>query len=231
MITDERIARYIESLEAELPPLLREIEKEALADHVPIIKKPTRSLLRFLIQMNRPKRILEVGAAVGFSSILMSEYIPEGSQIVTIEKVPKRIEEAKKNFKRTSREDKITLLEGDATDILHELAQNKETFDMIFMDAAKGQYIHFMPDVLELLSEGGLLVSDNVLQDGDIVESRFAVTRRNRTIHFRMREYLYSLTHSEMLDTIVLPIGDGVTLSTKQPKDTQGNRNEDKDEK
>jgi len=216
MITDERIARYIESLEAELPPLLREIEKEALKDHVPIIKKPTRSLLRFLIHQNHPKQILEVGAAIGFSSLLMSEYIDEDGVITTIEKVPKRIEEAKYNFKRASKENVITLLEGDATDILSALSLEGKKYDMIFMDAAKGQYIHFMSDVLNLLAEGGTLISDNVLQDGDIVESRFAVTRRNRTIHFRMREYLYSLTHNEALDTIVLTIGDGVTISKKQ---------------
>lgn len=218
MITDERIARYIESLEAELPPLLREIEKEALADYVPIIKKPTRSLLRLLIHQNRPQHILEVGTAVGFSSLLMSEYLPEGSRITTIEKVPKRIEEARRNFARAKKEEIITLLEGDATEILHQLSFQNKRYDMIFMDAAKGQYLHFMPEVLKLLAADGTLVSDNVLQDGDIVESRFAVTRRNRTIHSRMREYLYSLTHDETLDTIVLPIGDGVTISKKISK-------------
>ena len=87
---------------------------------------------------------------------------------------------------------------------------------MIFMDAAKGQYITFMPEVLRLLSDGGLLVSDNIMQDGEIIESRFAVTRRNRTIHSRMREYLYELTHHEQLETVVLPVGDGVTLSIKK---------------
>lgn len=218
MITDERIARYIESLEAELPPLLREIEKEALADHVPIIKKPTRSFLRFLIHQNRPRSILEVGAAVGFSSLLMSEYLPSDSRITTIEKVAKRIDEAKRNFARAKKEEVITLLEGDATEILARLSLQNKQYDMIFMDAAKGQYLHFMPEVLKLLADGGTLISDNVLQDGDIVESRFAVARRNRTIHSRMRDYLYALTHDETLDTIVLPIGDGVTVSKKISK-------------
>ncbi|MFA9463027.1 MAG: O-methyltransferase [Velocimicrobium sp.] len=215
MITDERIARYIESLEAELPPLLRKIENEALQDQVPIIKRPTRSMLRFMIYQNQPKQILEVGAAVGFSSLFMSEYLPLEGNITTIEKQPKRIQEAKKNFQMASREDRITLLEGDAMDILPKLLSEGKQYDMIFMDAAKGQYIHFMPDVLALLTLGGTLISDNVLQDGDIVESRFAVTRRNRTIHYRMREYLYSLTHDETLETIVLPIGDGITMSKK----------------
>lgn len=215
MITDERIAAYIEALEIELPAYLRDIEKISLADHVPIIKKPTRALLRFLLHLHHPKAILEVGAAVGFSALLMSEYMQEQSHITTIEKVPKRIIEAKKNIKEQNKEEQITLLEGDAAEILKSLANKGNLYDMIFMDAAKGQYPHFLPHILTMLPKGGLLVSDNVLQDGDIVQSRYAVTRRNRTIHVRMREYLYTLTHMDELDTIVLPIGDGVTLSTK----------------
>ena len=104
------------------------------------------------------------------------------------------------------------MIEGDAAEVLKQLS---EPYDMIFMDAAKGQYIHFMPDILRLLKTGGVLVSDNVLQDGDIIESHFAVTRRNRTIYKRMREYLYELTHRDDLVTAVLPIGDGITVSTK----------------
>lgn len=216
MIVDDRIAAYIDSLESELPEVLRKIELKALEEYVPIIKKPTQSLLRFLIYANQPKRILEVGTAVGFSSIFMSEYMPLDSKIITIEKMQKRIDKAKKNIKMADRCDKIQLLEGDAAVILKELTKDlNNQFDFIFMDAAKGQYLNFMPDILKLLSIGGLLISDNVLQDGDVAESRYAVTRRNRTIHYRMRDYLYTLTHSEELNTVVLPIGDGVTLSTK----------------
>ncbi len=215
MITNERIESFIESLEAELPPLLRIIEKKALAEEVPIIKKPTRNLLRFLIRQNKPQRILEVGTAVGFSALLMSQYLPEGGTITTIEKVPKRIEEAGKNFEKADTGARIRLLEGDAEVVLRELKDKGETFDFIFMDAAKGQYMNFLPDVTAMLVNGGLLVSDNVLQEGDIVESRYAITRRDRTIHSRMREYLYTLTHDEIFDTVILPVGDGVTLSTK----------------
>lgn len=215
MIVDERIANYIYSLESELPEVLQTIESAALLDYVPIIKKPTQSLLRFLLRANQPKKILEVGTAVGFSSILMSEYIQEESKITTIEKMPSRIKTARKNIAFSKKEDKITLLEGDATTILHQLVEDNCTFDFIFMDAAKGQYINFLPDILALLEKGGILLSDNVLQDGDVVESRYGVTRRNRTIHARMREYLFTLTHMKELDTIVLPIGDGVTISTR----------------
>ena len=133
-------------------------------------------------------------------------------RLTTIEKYEKRIPVAKENFRRAGREEQITFLEGDAAEILHGLTGS---FDFIFMDAAKGQYIHFLPDVLRLLEPGGILVSDNVLQDGDVLESRFAVERRNRTIHSRMREYLYMLTHHPQLATSVLPLADAVTLSVK----------------
>lgn len=216
MISDERIEAYIGSLEREKPEILNVIEKQALEESVPIIKKPTQSLLRFLIKSKQPGNILEVGAAVGFSSILMSVYMPEDCRITTIEKMPERIQKAKENIAYAKKESKITLLEGDAANILKDLARDpKNQYDFMFMDAAKGQYINFLPDIMKLLAPNGLLVSDNVLQDGDIVESRYGVTRRNRTIHGRMREYLYTLTHREELDTIILPIGDGVTLSTR----------------
>lgn len=211
MITDERMSAFIDSLDKGNSPLLNEIEREARETNVPIIRTQTQSLLRFLLAMHRPQSILEVGCAIGFSALLMSEYAPQGCRITTIEKYEKRIPIAKANFARAGRD--IELLEGDATDILKELSGG---YDMIFMDAAKGQYIHFLPDVLRLLNPGGILVSDNVLQDGDIIESRFAVTRRNRTIHSRMREYLYELTHSAELETVVLPVGDGVTISVKR---------------
>lgn len=218
MIVDERFVTYINSLNSGNTPLLEEIEKEAKSGFVPIIRREMQSLLKLLLAVQRPKRILEVGAAVGFSSLLMAEYNPAKCHITTIENYEKRIPIAKANFKRAGREADITLLEGDAADILKEL---NGTYDFIFMDAAKGQYIHFMEDVLRLLAPGGMLVSDNVLQDGDIIESRFAVTRRNRTIHKRMREYLYELTHNPVLTTSVLPVGDGVTVSIKMEEDPE----------
>ena len=164
------------------------------------------------IGAKKPKRILEVGTAIGFSAILMSEYAPEDCKITTIEKYEKRIPIALENFKRAGKEDKITLIEGDALEVIKGLDGE---YDFIFMDAAKGQYIYYMPEVIRLLSRDGVLVSDNVLQDGDIIESRFAVERRNRTIHSRMREYLYELKHHKLLETSIIPLGDGVALSTK----------------
>ena len=213
MIENERITAYINSLEPPESHICEVIRKEALADLVPIIRSETASLLKFFVHLTKPKSILEVGTAVGYSVILMSECMPEDAHITTIEKYEPRIPAAKKNFQRAEKEDKITLLEGDALEILHSL---EGSYDFIFMDAAKGQYIHFLPDVMRLLAPGGLLISDNILQDGDVVESRFAVTRRNRTIHSRMREYIYRLKHIPELQTAIIPIGDGVAVSTKK---------------
>ena len=213
MIVDERLVTYINSLDAGNTAMLDQIEREATADYVPIIRKEMQSFLKFLLTMKKPARILEVGTAVGFSAILMAEYDPVPCQITTIENYEKRIPIARENFKRAGKEAQIALLEGDAAEVLKTL---EGPYDFIFMDAAKGQYIHFLPEILRLLARDGVLVSDNVLQDGDVIESRFAVTRRNRTIHKRMREYLYTLTHSEELVTAVLPVGDGITLSTRR---------------
>ncbi len=212
MIIDERTAAFIDLLDKGNTPFLDEIEACANETRVPVIRKSTQSLLKFLLACAKPKNILEVGTAIGFSALLMSEYAPEGCHITTIEKYEKRIPVARENFRRAGREEAITLLEGDAAELLQEL---EGPYDMIFMDAAKGQYIHFLPDTLRLLSNGGILISDNVLQDGDVVESRFAVTRRNRTIHARMREYLYELKHHPQLETCILPVGDGVALSVR----------------
>lgn len=213
MIVDERMTAYINSLNPGNTEILDQIEREALDHFVPIIRREMQSFLKFLLAVQRPLKILEVGTAVGFSAILMSEYAPDGCRITTIEKYEKRIPIARENFIRAGKADKITLLEGDAMEILKNL---NESYDLIFMDAAKGQYIYYLPELLRLMKQGGILVSDNVLQDGDVVESRFAVERRNRTIHARMREYLYTLTHCEELVTSVLPLGDGVTVSVRR---------------
>lgn len=213
MITDERFSAYINSLENGNPPYLDELEAFAKSTQVPVIRKEMQSLMRTLLVMNKPKRILEVGTAIGFSALFMSEFMPEDGHITTIEKYEKRIPIARENFKKFHKEDKITLLEGDAGEILKEL---EGPFDFIFMDAAKGQYIHFLPDVLRILAPSGVLLSDNVLQDGNIIESKYAVTRRDRTIHKRMREYLYTLKNHEELETAILTLGDGAALSVRK---------------
>lgn len=213
MIVEQRYVDFMNSLEKEEVPYLEELEKYAIDTEVPIVRKEMQSFLKTLLTMNKPRQILEVGTAIGFSALLMSEYMPEDAHITTIEKYEKRIPIARDNFKKYGKEKQITLIEGDAAEILAELSGE---YDLIFMDAAKGQYIHFLPDILRLLKPGGVLLSDNVLQDGDVIESRYAVTRRNRTIHGRMREYLYELKNHPQLQTSILPVGDGVTLSVKK---------------
>lgn len=212
MIVEERLLTYINSLDSGNTSFLDELEKEALENYVPIIRKDMQSFLKVMLAMKRPERVLEVGTAVGFSTLLLSEYGPEHMHITTIENYEKRIPIAKANFEKAGKTKQITLLEGDAAEILKTL---EEPYDFIFMDAAKGQYLAFLPDCVRLLKKGGILITDNVLQDGEIMESRFAVTRRNRTIHTRMREYLYAVKHHPLLESSILPVGDGITLSVK----------------
>ena len=212
MIVEERITSFINSMNADETGIVGQIEAEALRDGVPIIRKETKEWMKTMLLIQQPQQILEVGTAVGFSAIYMSQFLPENGHITTIEKWEPRIAKAKENFKRAAKEDCITLLEGDAADILKEL---QGSYDLIFMDAAKGQYIHFLPDVIRLLRKGGVLISDNVLQDGEVLDSKYVVERRNRTIHSRMREYLYTLKNHEELETSIIPLGDGVSLSVK----------------
>ena len=213
MIVDERITSFINSMNKDDDGITAVIEQEALRDEVPIIRRETKEWMKTMLLIKKPKRVLEVGTAVGFSAIYMSQFLPVEGHITTIEKWEPRIEQAKVNFERAGVCDKITLLEGDASEILKKL---DGSYDFIFMDAAKGQYIHFLPDVIRLLERDGVLISDNVLQDGEVLDSRYVVERRNRTIHSRMREYLYALKNHAELETSIIPLGDGVALSVKQ---------------
>jgi len=212
VIVEERITSFINSMIRDDEGIVGEIEKEAIADEVPIVRRETKEWIKTMLLIKKPMRILEVGTAVGFSSVYMSQYLSEGAHITTIEKWEPRIVKAKENFKKAGVEDKITLLEGDAADVLKGL---DGSYDFIFMDAAKGQYIHFLPDVIRLLEKDGVLISDNVLQDGEVLDSKYVVNRRNRTIHSRMREYLYVLKNHDMLETSIIPLGDGIALSVR----------------
>ena len=202
MIVEERMRTFINSLDTGNTPFLDELECSALSEEVPIIRKEMQSFIKTLLAFAKPQKILEVGTAVGFSTLLMCEYGRPDLHITTIE-----------NFKKAGREDQITFLEGDAGEILKEL---EGPYDLIFMDAAKGQYIHWLPDVVRLLAPGGILMSDNVLQEGELIESHYLVERRNRTIYKRMRDYLFELKHHPQLTTSIIPLGDGVSVSVKE---------------
>ncbi|MBC5667125.1 O-methyltransferase [Eubacterium sp. BX4] len=214
MIVNERIVSYIHSLEKTNSEVLEKIEEQAHIDNVPIIRKEMESFLRVMLYIKKPKRILELGTAVGYSAILMSECIDEDGKIITIENYEKRIVEAKKNIELSGKGQIIELLEGDATEVMKTLPSQQ--FDFVFMDAAKAQYIYFLPEVLRLMKKGAVLITDNVLQEGDLIESRFVVERRDRTIHKRMREYLEVVKNHEELETSIVPIGDGITISVKK---------------
>ena len=214
MIVNERIVSYIHSLEKTNSEVLEKIEEQAHIDNVPIIRKEMESFLRVMLYIKKPKRILELGTAVGYSAILMSECIDEDGKITTIENYEKRIVEAKKNIELSGKGQIIELLEGDATEVMKTLPSQQ--FDFVFMDAATAQYIYFLPEVLRLMKKGAVLITDNVLQEGDLIESRFVVERRDRTIHKRMREYLEVVKNHEELETSIVPIGDGITISVKK---------------
>ncbi len=214
----ERLGVFVESMEIPNPPWLQQMEQEALAERVPVIRPRTQGLIKFFLELCRPMRILEVGTGTGFSALLMDAFSPEGAGIVTIEKDPARAEAARAGFAARGAGERIVLLEGDAAEILPSL---EGPFDLVFMDAAKGQYIRFLPEVLRLLPEGGLLISDNILREEEILSSRYAVRRRDRTIHKRMRAYLRELTGRADLQTLLLESGDGTAVTVKKKDDRQ----------
>ena len=213
MIVEERMRAYINSLDRGHTPFLEELAREAAEGRVPVIRREMQSFLKVFLMIQRPRKILEVGTAVGFSAVFMAEYGPEDCRITTIENYEKRIPIARENIKRSGYGQRITLIPGDAAEVLKTL---EGSYDLIFMDAAKGQYIRFLPEVLRLMGQGSVLISDNVLQEGDLIESHYLVERRDRTIYKRMREYLYTLKHSGELETSILPLGDGITLSVRR---------------
>lgn len=211
-IDEERAEVFICAHSKGFPEYLEVLEKEARQQDVPVIRKGTQELLRFLLCLKRPKNILEIGTAVGFSTLLMAEYTGADTKITTIENYAPRIEKAKKNFAAYDKDGRINLIEGDAGEVLKSL---DDRYDLIFLDGPKGQYEAYLDDILRLMSEGALLVTDNIFKEGDILESRYAVERRDRTIHARMRDFLLRLRDEESLESVILSSGDGATLSVK----------------
>ena len=191
---------------------LGQLQKESYEAGLPIIPKDVVKLLGFVLGLHKPVKILEIGMAVGFSAAFMSTFLPEGGHITTIDRYPLMIEKAKANFKKFGVEDKITILEGDANEVLKTL---DESFDFVFMDAAKGQYINILPDVLRLLKVGGVIMADDILQNGRVAMDYYEIPRRQRTIHKRLNDFLYTITHRDDLRTSILTIGDGVALIEK----------------
>ena len=211
MITNLKVLEYLDIISPVNSQTVEEIRSVAKENYIPIIKRDTENLLKFVLKMQNPKSILEIGCAVGYSAIVMLEN--SGADIVTVEKMPERVEEAKKNIKYANLEDRAKIIEGDAGEILERLVNENKKFDFIFMDAAKAQYITWLPKVKALLKDKGIIFSDNCLQEGDLLESSFAIRKRDKTIHKRMRDYIYLLLHDEDLESWIFSIGDGVLLS------------------
>ncbi len=210
----ERISSFIKSFIKDDEGKLGQIYLEAVKNQVPVMRPETRELLKTQLIMKKPMQILEIGTAVGYSSIYMSNYLAEGGKITTVELDEERVKIAKSNIIDMDRQDVIEVIQGDAYEVLKTLPG--DYYDFTFVDAAKGQYINYYPDVMRVVKMGGVIISDNVLQDGDVLESHFTVDKRNRTIHDRMREYLYTITHDDRLDTALVSVGDGVAISIKR---------------
>ncbi len=213
-ISYERISAFIKSYLGDDEGMLGKIYSDAIRDRVPVMRKETRELLKTQLIMKKPMQILEIGTAVGYSSIYMSKYLGDDGRITTIELDEERVKIARANIEAMGLEHVIEVLQGDAYEVLKTLPG--ETYDFAFVDAAKGQYINYYPDVMRVVKNTGVIISDNVLQDGDVLESHYTVDKRNRTIHDRMRDYLYTITHDDRLDTAILSVGDGVAISVKR---------------
>ena len=216
MVEHERFESFLESISDGLSKYLTDLEIENIKDNIPIIRKGSQRLIRFMLEMKKPLNILEVGTATGFSSVFMLEFLNKKAKITTIEKMEERAAKAEENFKKFDKNKQITLIKGDATDVLSELAGKDKTYDFIFMDAAKGQYINFFNNIKKLLISGGILITDNMLQEGRLLDSRYTVVRRDRTIHSRMREYVNALLTDKEFETMLLEAGDGMAVSIKK---------------
>lgn len=214
MIDYERMTSFIKSYIKDDEGELYNLYCKAKENGVPVMRETTRELMKVNLLVAKPSNILEIGTAVGYSSLYMSQYIGNEAKITTIELDDNRYSEACINIKNFGKDNVISVIHGDAAEVLEGL--ENDMYDMVFVDAAKGQYINYYENVLRVLKKGGLMISDNVLQDGEIMESHFAVEKRNRTIHDRMREYLQVITNDNRLETAILSVGDGVAISVKK---------------
>lgn len=211
-VTFDYMEAYLRGLIPDRNDELKELEYFAKENKVPIIQKEGAKFLEFMVAMNKPKKILELGTAIGYSSILMNKATNGDCHITTIERDENMIKYATDNIKRFGYDDKIKILQGECLEVLESL---EDQFDMIFMDAGKGHYNHFLPECLRLLKQDGIIIADNVLFRG-MVASDDLVKRRKITIVKRMRKYLDMVSKDEDLITTVIPMGDGIALTKRR---------------
>lgn len=214
-INNDYIVEYIRAIRPQSQGVLKKIESKIASGEEtwPIIKPEVASFIEVLLSIKKPTKILEIGTAVGYSSILMSKYLQPGGNIITIERSTTMQEYAQENIKKSSLENTIMIKKGEAADILIDLESSQ--FDVIFMDSAKAQYINFLPECIRLLKDDGVLITDNVLHKGTVAKSRYLIPRRQRTTHMRLREFLWEIYHNPHLQSAVLPFGDGIAISYK----------------
>ena len=219
-VTYDYMEQYLRGLIPSNNIIMKNLENFALENRVPIVQKETAKFLELMVTMKRPKKILELGTAIGYSAILMNLTSGGLSEITTIERDEKMIEIAKSNIEKYGLQNKITIIEGDCLEALENL---KDEFDMIFIDAGKGHYNHFLPHCLRLLKKEGVLIADNVLFRG-MVASKEIATRRKITIIKRMKSYLELVSNNDELITSVIPMGDGISVTVR--KNTDSNKEE-----
>ena len=211
-IINEDILHYLRTEQKQLTGSLGDLEDLAHENGVPVIPHETVVFLQFLLKQKQPKNVLEIGTAIGFSASLMAESLGKDAKITTIDRFPVMIEKAKMNFAKLGLEDQVTLLEGEAADLLSSL---EGPYDFIFMDSAKSKYITFLPECLRLLSDDGVLMVDDIFQAGTVLQPIEEIPRKNRAIHRKLNEFLEVVTKSPKLTSTLLPLGDGVALISK----------------
>lgn len=213
-ISEIRVQDFIMSLSDEIDDELIELKEYAKTHDVPIIRDEARDFIRLVLAIKKPKNILEIGTAIAYSALVMHKADSEAN-IVTVEDFDRRINEAKNNIDKYFDKSKITLIEQDAGVYLKE-CKNDGFYDFVFLDAAKGQYINWLSDIKRVMTSGGILLADNIFKDGEILESKFLIKKRNRTIHKRMRDFLYEIKHDSDLTTYIYNLGDGISVSIKK---------------
>ncbi len=214
MVTLDRVSSFVRSYIKDDEGLLGQIYNKALDDKVPVMRPETKEFIKTQLLIKKPINIIEIGTAVGYSALFMSQYIAKEAHITSIELDEDRVREAEANILKAGKKEQIKIIQGDAAEVLKTLTDSM--YDFAFVDAAKGQYINYLPDVKRIIKTDGVIISDNILQDGEVLESHFVVEKRNRTIHDRMRDYLYAITHDEELSTSVLSVADGIAVSVKR---------------
>jgi len=210
-VVKEEIVDFLRQRQKQVTGSLKELENFAREENIPIIPHETVAYFRFLMETLQPKNILEIGTAIGFSALLMAKHAPN-AKITTIDRNPEMISFAKENFTKFDSRKQITLLEGDAVDILSTLTGN---YDFVFMDSAKSKYIVFLPEILKHLEVGGVVVLDDIFQGGDIAKDIMEVRRGQRTIYRGLQRLFDATLNNPGLTASLVPLGDGILMLRK----------------